>query len=240
MGGNSPSDQIPGLATLPLFEGIDPERVPRIMACLNGTCGFYDVGQILLRQEEVANDCLYIVEGRVQLVVSDLQGRRSILCEYRPGEAIAVESFFDGTVLMRADVLAVEPTTVIGISLTREVNAKPCCMEHVRRVRLNLVEALVRTNGSLLRHLAMVSQRTTREKIMTYLTEAADRAGSATFSIPHTRQELADLLYVERSALSHELGKLQSEGSLTFNRSRFTLHGYTLEDPPASGTSRSI
>ena len=68
-----------------------------------------------------------------------------------------------------------------------------------------------------------MSQKTTKEKLMAYLMEQAKIAGSADFTIPFDRQALADFLGVERSAMSAELSKLQKEGILETNRSRFKL-----------------
>jgi CRP-like cAMP-binding protein len=70
----------------------------------------------------------------------------------------------------------------------------------------------------------VLSKRSTREKLLNYLSGQSQRAGSLTFSIPFNRQELADYLCVDRSAMSSELSKLQKEGLLSCERSSFTLH----------------
>ena len=49
------------------------------------------------------------------------------------------------------------------------------------------------------------------------------RSGGAVFEIPFNRQQLADYLSVDRSALSTELGKLKAEGLLDFDRSSFKM-----------------
>ena len=49
------------------------------------------------------------------------------------------------------------------------------------------------------------------------------KAGSRTFVIPLNRQDLADFLFVDRSALSNELCKMRDEGLLRFDRSKFEL-----------------
>jgi CRP-like cAMP-binding protein len=68
-----------------------------------------------------------------------------------------------------------------------------------------------------------MSQKTTRDKLMLYLLEQAKQKGSSEFTIPLSRQALADYLGVERSAMSAELGKLRREGVLTTNRNQFCL-----------------
>ena len=73
------------------------------------------------------------------------------------------------------------------------------------------------------RKITHMSQRTTREKLLSYLSEQSAKAGSAVFDIPFNRQQLADYLNVERSALSNELSKMQRDGLLRVEGRRFSL-----------------
>ena len=74
--------------------------------------------------------------------------------------------------------------------------------------------------GEKLRHL---SKRTTREKLLSYLSETAKQKNARHFVIPFNRQELADYLCVERSAMSAELSKLRRDGVLDYRKSEFWL-----------------
>ena len=69
-----------------------------------------------------------------------------------------------------------------------------------------------------------MGQRTTRSKIMSYLSAEARRLGKYEFDIPFSRQQLADYLAVERSGLSAELGKMRNEGLIDFHKNRFILN----------------
>lgn len=79
-------------------------------------------------------------------------------------------------------------------------------------------------NISLTKKIEFTSKRTTREKLMAYLSAEAQKAGSSHFSIPFNRQELADYLCVERSAMSAELSKLRDDGILSFRKNQFELY----------------
>ena len=79
-------------------------------------------------------------------------------------------------------------------------------------------------NLMLNRRLGHLSKRSTREKLLSYLSEQATLHDSADFYIPFDRQKLADYLAADRSALSAVLGKLQREGVLTFRKHHFILH----------------
>ena len=56
---------------------------------------------------------------------------------------------------------------------------------------------------------------------MSYLSAEAQKHGTSEFDIPFSRQQLADYLSVERSAMSTELGKLRDEGMLFFPEESF-------------------
>ena len=73
------------------------------------------------------------------------------------------------------------------------------------------------------RKIEIISKRTTREKLMTYLMMCAKSAGSDSFNVPFDRQELADYLEVDRSGLSAEIAKLRREGILESTKTHFKL-----------------
>ena len=68
-----------------------------------------------------------------------------------------------------------------------------------------------------------MSKRTTREKLISYLSEEAKKQKSSKFTIPFNRQQLADFLSVDRSAMSNELCKMRDEGLLEFEKNQFVL-----------------
>ena len=79
--------------------------------------------------------------------------------------------------------------------------------------------------GNLLFHqkIEVTSKRSTRDKLLTYLTMVAKKKNSSSFEIPFDRQELADYLEVERSGLSAEIGKMQKEGIIRSKKNYFEL-----------------
>ena len=98
------------------------------------------------------------------------------------------------------------------------------CAHHARLVR-NLLALSAQKNLNLSRKIFHTSARSIRGRLLSYLSEQAVRSGSRSFTIPYNRQQLADYLNVDRSALSNELGKMAREGLLRTERSRFTLLG---------------
>ena len=92
-----------------------------------------------------------------------------------------------------------------------------------RRLLINLTQILAGKNLFLTKKMEHLTQRTTRQKLLSYLSDVQRRAGSAAFDIPFDRQELADFLAVDRSAMSAELSKLRREGVLEYRKNHFLL-----------------
>ena len=102
----------------------------------------------------------------------------------------------------------------------------PCssaCAFHTLLVR-NLLSVMAQKNLQLNTKLTHLTQRSTRTKLLSYLSEESLRRDCSAFDIPFTRQQLADYLEVDRSALSNELSKMQKEGLLTYHLNQFHLN----------------
>ena len=71
------------------------------------------------------------------------------------------------------------------------------------------------------------ASKSLRERLLSYLSEQAMEHGGSHFTIPFDRQQLADYLAVDRSAMSNELSKMQKDGLISFRKNEFTLHELT-------------
>ena len=71
--------------------------------------------------------------------------------------------------------------------------------------------------------LAILSQRGLRNRILTYVVMQSERQNNSSIMVPFSREELADFLCVNRSALSHELSLMEQEGLIRFHKNKFTL-----------------
>ncbi len=209
---------------IPLFDGIPRDKIPFILKCLNATLTNYERQTYILSQGVSSHKTGYLYEGRAHIISYDLWGNRSILGEYRPGSVIAAEQFFGLANDTPVAIVANTSCKIIWFGLDKYIEAKPCCMVHVTRIRTNLACIAMQMNIQLIGKLDIISNRSVREKVLAYLSDQASKNGSHSFDIPYNRQELADALYVERTSLSHELSKLQQEGYITFSRKHFKLH----------------
>jgi CRP-like cAMP-binding protein len=211
------------LQSCPLFEGIAPAEILSMLNCLSSQLERFDKKEILLAEGDAAGHIGLVLEGAVRIEQTDYFGNRSILGQAGPGELFG-ESFAcaDGGPLP-VSVVAEEACEIMLLGSRRiSTSCAKACGFHSKLI-YNLLKVVSRRNLVFNRKLEILSKRTTREKLMTYLMYEAKRQGSRDFTIPFDRQALADYLGVERSAMSAELGKLQRDGVLTTNRNQFCL-----------------
>ena len=164
-----------------------------------------------------------MVKGNLHIQKDDYWGNRAILGSVAVGEMFgeAYVSPDSGTLLN--DVVAVEDSSVMFFDIHRILSVCPsACKFHSLTVK-NLFFAISEKNRKLVAKLGHISNRTTREKLLSYLSDEAKRNKSASFSIPFNRQQLADFLSVDRSAMSNELGKMRNEGLIQFHKNHFIL-----------------
>ena len=211
------------LAEVPLFRGIRPEDLSDMLRCLNARTANYKKQDIVLLEGQPVPDVGVVLSGQVQVVKEDFAGNRNIMAEIGPGNLFA-ESYS----CVRADglpvtVVSVAESEILWVDYRRIVTICPsACRFHTRLIE-NMLTILASKNILLSRKIEHISKRTTREKLLSYLSDQAALNGMREFDIPFSRQELADYLCVDRSAMSGELSKMQRDGVLRFQRSHFIL-----------------
>ena len=212
------------LRKVPLFGGICDAERDQMLTCLEARQQRYAAGEIILLAGQPVEVIGILLAGRAQVIREDFSGSRTILTELVPGEMFAEAFVCAGVKALPVTVLSVSECSVLTIDYRRMIQTCPSsCPFHAQMIQ-NMLAVLANKNLLLNRRMGHLSKRTTREKLLSYLLEQAAAQGSDTFTIPFSRQELADYLCVERSAMSAVLGKLREEGVLSFHRNHFTLH----------------
>ena len=206
----------------PLFAGISEEGVDQVLACLSARPRHFDKQAMLLRAGD-APAMGVVLAGSVHILQEDFWGNRSLLGRAGPGDLFAEAFACAGVLRLPVSVEACEPTDVLLLDAGRLSAVCPAaCPHHVQMIR-NLLRLMAEKNVGLARKVEHMARRTTRDKLLSYLSAEARRSGGSAFSIPFNRQQLADYLAVDRSAMCSELSRLRDEGLLDFHRSAFVL-----------------
>lgn len=206
----------------PLFAGISPQERKDLAACLAPRPVPCRKGQLLWQEGERTGSLGIVERGAMRVLRDDFWGNRAILSLAEPGDLFG-EAYAWGGEPLGVSVEAAEDSRVWLLDVSRILS--PCtsvCSFHNRLIG-NLVAILAKKNRMLSRKIDHLSQRSTRAKVLSYLSAEAARQGSDTFTIPFDRQGMADYLAVDRSALSLELSKMRKDGLLKFHKNRFHL-----------------
>ena len=207
----------------PLFSGINREELKSLMGCLAAKITEVPKGDPVFLEGDAAGFIGLVVEGSVLIVRDDFFGNRTVLGHAEPGEIFAEAYACAGAETMPVSGYAVRDSKIIRMESRKMLTVcSNACRFHNALVK-NLLQVVARKNLLLGRKIQVMSQKTTREKLMAYLLDQAKQKGSAEFTIALDRQALADFLGVERSAMSAELSKLRSMGVLESKGSRFRL-----------------
>lgn len=208
-----------------LFRGILPADARQILSCLMATERQYKKGDIIFHSGEHAKNMGLVVNGSVEIVRDDFWGNRQVL-----GTAGAGELFGESYACMPDEVFmitaqAAEDCEILFLEIGKILSVcSPACEFHSRLIH-NLLYVMAEKNLRLTRKIDHMGQRSIREKVMAYLSFQAEQQKSRSFPIPFNRQQLADYLAVDRSALSAELSRMQKDGIISFEKNQFTIEG---------------
>ena len=213
------------LTELPLFQGADQDQLRALLPALDARTRHYRRGEVILRAGEQTRRLGVVLSGGVTLENLDAWGNRAILGHVAPGQIFAETYACLPQQPMLVSAVAAGDTQVLLLDLGRLLEG--ACPN--RDILLgNLLILTAGKNLALSRRSFHTSAKTIRGRLLSYLSDQAVLQGRRTFAIPFDRQQLADYLGVDRSALSHELGKLRREGLVSAWKNRFTLHGEEL------------
>ena len=206
-----------------LFAGMSLEEANRMLECLDAHVISRDKGAAIFIEGSHATRFGVVLSGSLVVVKDGLDGKRSIIKRIGEKELVAASQTFSGVKTMRVRVEADAPCKVLILNAER-VGAPCCnaCAFHTRLVR-NVMRILAAKTLELNSKIEILSHRTTEERLLAYLHSFADKCGKSEFDIPFDRQQLADFLCVERSALSAEISRLANKGVLSSRKNHFVL-----------------
>ncbi len=216
-------EYIPFLCKTTLFKGISPSEMEGMLTCLTAKVSSYNNKEIVLMEGQSINSVGIVLEGKVQVIKEDFTGKRTILTEVGEGNLFAETFACVQTESLPITVISVSDCRVLWVNYRDILTTCPALCGYHNKLIENMMQILASKNILLSQKIEHIARRTTKDKILAYLSDQARQQGKTDFNIPFNRQELADYLCVDRSAMSNELCKLRNQGILDFNMNRFVL-----------------
>lgn len=207
----------------PVFHGMNDDELKGLLDCFNARIRRYEREEMIIRQGDMISNIYLILDGEVNIEKDSYWGRRIIISRLGKNENLALSFVGSRDVESSVDAIAVKDTLVLVLGYEKCTSmCQNACTRHKVLIN-NLFQILSKENIELIQKIENVSQKTIRDKLLTYLSNEARKRHSNSFDIHFNRQDLADYLNVDRSAMSFELSKLQKEGIIEYNKNHFEL-----------------
>lgn len=211
------------LSVLPLFTGIREDDLSAMLVCMGSFQKNYKKDELILLESNEVRSVGVILSGKVHMIKEDAEGYQSLLVTMKEdelfGESFSCGSFLSAQVSFRAAT----DCTVLFLPFYKIIHScKMSCPFHHRLIE-NMVKLIGDKNVQLMQKIEVISKKTLREKILTYLRSQAPEDGNRRFTIPLGRLELADYLCADRSALTRELAHMETDGLIWYEKNQFQL-----------------
>lgn len=206
-----------------LFRGFQTNEIEAAITHLGGHVKTFSKEMMILHEGDFTDEMGIILSGSVTIERIDYTGSRSILAHNSTGHMFAETYAFLKNEALMVDVVANEECEILFINLKRVQTPESKQFSWYPTLLLNLLNISDHKNLKLSRRSFHTLSKHVRGRVLSYLTAQSRKCGSNEFDIPFNRQQLADYLNLDRSALSNELGKMRDEGMIEFHKNHFQM-----------------
>lgn len=180
----------------------------------------FEKGGVIFRTGDIIHEIGIVQAGSVNIENTDLWGSRSILSNVGRGQVFGETYAMCGEPMM-VDAVAAENSEILFLRLDILMDEN---QPWYGRIMSNMLRVSVQKNLELSSRIFFTTPKTIRGRLLAYLSAMSVKCGSTTFQVPFDRQQMADYLNLDRSALSKELGKMRDEGLIEFYKNTFRLN----------------
>lgn len=207
----------------PVFYSMNKEELINLLDCFKAKIKTYSKGDLIIRQGENITKLYIILEGNVNIEKDTYLADRMIISKLEQGDNIALSYIASNSKEANIDAVAMNDVKVLVLNYEKCTSmCQNACTKHKILIN-NLFNIISNENINLIEKIENISQKTIKDKILTYLSNEARKNKSNKFSIIFNRQELADYLNTDRSALCFELSKLKKAGLINYEKNKFVL-----------------
>ena len=206
-----------------IFNGMTPDEIDQ---ALNELCAMekaYEKNSLILCAGDIMDSLGLVLSGSVTIESNDMWGTRTILSNVGEGGFFAETYALLENEPLLVDVRANENCRILFF----KVGSLKKLKSNMNLWSFKLISNLLMISANKNLHLSgrsfHISPKTIRGRVMAYLNSVSLKKGSNEFDIPFDRQQLADYLNLDRSALSKELGKMKKDGLIEVSKNHFKL-----------------
>ena len=216
------SVNLKALTKTEIFAGATEEEVSSMLNCLSAKKKKYQKDEIIFHAGDIVSSIGVMLKGNA-LIENDIWGNRSVLDYVKEGQIFAETYACALDEKLMVNVIAMSDCEVLFLDVRKILKVCPNACEFHQNLVQNLLAISAQKNLNLSRRIFHTSSKTIRGRLLSYLSYQAMEREKEEFDIPYNRQQLADYLGVDRSAMSNELGKMQKDGLIEVKRNHFRI-----------------
>lgn len=205
-----------------IFQNLTKEEIQDMNTLHFLRTASYEKNTLIFQTGDIVHEIGMVLSGSVNIESIDLWGNKSILSHVPEGHAFA-ETYALCHEPMMVDAITSEDSEIAFVNTDILLNEQHLGKTWYSKIMHNLLLIFAQKNLVLSNRIFCTSAKTIRERLFTYFSNLSVKNGSKTFQVPFDRQQMADYLNLDRSALSKELGKMRKEGLIDFHKNTFTL-----------------
>jgi len=205
-----------------IFQNLTKEEIEDMNTLHFLRTASYEKNTMIFQTGDIVHEIGMVLSGSVNIESIDLWGNKSILSHVPEGHAFA-ETYALCHEPMMVDAITSENSEIAFVNTDILLNEQHLGKTWYSKILHNLLLIFAQKNLVLSNRIFCTSAKTIRERLFTYFSNLSVKNGSKTFQVPFDRQQMADYLNLDRSALSKELGKMRKEGLIDFHKNTFTL-----------------
>lgn len=206
-----------------LFRGLSEEEAEKALSCLGTQRRCYAKGEAVLRAGDHVGSIALVLSGSVCIENNDAWGNKSVLDRLGQGQVFAETYACVPGEPMMVDVIAMEEAEILFLNVPELFRLSAAGKGEYSHLIHNMTIISARKNLLLSRRILHTSSKKIRDRLLSYLSYQAGLQKNRYIDIPLNRQQLADYLSLDRSALSKELSKMKKEGLLDYHKNSFVL-----------------
>lgn len=206
-----------------IFSGINSDDILLMLDCIEAEKKTFSKKSCIISSGMSVNALGLLVSGSAIASQDDFWGNRNIMAKIMPGQMFGESFACSENSIANVDVIAQEECCVLWLNVQKIMYVCPSACGFHNKLVQNLLYALAEKNLYFNQKISFMSKRSTKEKLLSYLSAQAFENGSSEFDIHFSRQQLADYLSVERSAMSAQLSQLKKDKIIDYHKNHFVL-----------------
>lgn len=206
-----------------LFDGISENELNKLFACLSPLRKSYYRGETVFNAYEKINYVGYIESGSIQLSKDDYEGNKVTVVKLSAGDTFGEAFIFADIEQSGLSIVALEDSRIIFLDYVRLFSScSNMCVFH-KKLTENIVKIMSSRILFLQTRIELLAKKTLRERVLYLLNEQKNLQNKEIFEIPFSREQMAEYIGADRSALSRELSKMKTEGLIDYHKNAFKI-----------------